>query len=74
MGNSPRTPPSPAESITLQEISHEIISFQLHFILGQQPKPLGFPGGRAATVGKVSAEPAPLTVARLFENSKYVNN
>ena len=67
----------PTKSITLQEISHEIISFHLYFILGQQMEASGFPGGRAATVGKVSTEatePALLTVARLFENSKYVNN
>jgi len=66
----------PTELITFQ-ISHEIISFRLYFILGQWIEASGFPGGRAATAGKVSVEatePALLTVAHLFENSKYVNN
>lgn len=70
-------PMDPIKSITLQEISHEIISFHLYFILGQQTEASGFPGGWTATAGKVSmeaTEPALLTVARLFENSKYVNN
>lgn len=65
------------KSNTLQEISYEIISFHLYFILGWQMETSRFPGGRAATAGKVSTEamePALLTVAHLFENSKYVNN
>lgn len=67
----------PNKSITLQEISHKIISFHLYFILGQQIEASGFPGGQAATTEKVSMEarePALFTVAHLFENSEYVNN
>lgn len=70
-------PMDPTKSITLQKTSHDIISFHLYFILGQQMEASGFPGGQAATAGKVSreaTEPAPLTVAHLFENRKYVNN